>query len=243
MWPENLSDFGDYTTFIAVSFMLFSVYIVLCNTKFFCYTWYFVLQMAMLQFISSGLPKVAVPSTIHCDHLIEAQVGGDKDLSRAVVSNLELTFCWAFADIWQTSGWLWGEGFGLKTLEWLLTDVALTSGWPWTELGGIFQMPDFPLRKNMLWKIDWNHCLWKIIQLFWYEILVILSVIYPTCRVWNLFWILCRTWTRKSTTSCRQLGLNTESVSGSQAVASSIRSVLRTSNFSSVNKRFLQNTE
>merc|ERR1719318_2313911 len=33
----------------------------------------------MLQFISSGLPKVAVPSTIHCDHLIEAQLGGAKD--------------------------------------------------------------------------------------------------------------------------------------------------------------------
>lgn len=31
-------------------------------------------QMAMLQFISSGLAKVAVPSTIHCDHLIVAQV-------------------------------------------------------------------------------------------------------------------------------------------------------------------------
>lgn len=42
-------------------------------------------QMAMLQFISSGLPRVAVPSTIHCDHLIEAQVGGDKDLARAKV--------------------------------------------------------------------------------------------------------------------------------------------------------------
>ena len=42
-------------------------------------------QMAMLQFISSGLPRVAVPSTIHCDHLIEAQVGGDKDLERAKV--------------------------------------------------------------------------------------------------------------------------------------------------------------
>ena len=42
-------------------------------------------QMAMLQFISSGLPRVAVPSTIHCDHLIEAQLGGDKDLSRAIV--------------------------------------------------------------------------------------------------------------------------------------------------------------
>lgn len=43
-------------------------------------------QMAMLQFISSGLPKVAVPSTIHCDHLIEAQIGGEKDLRRAKVS-------------------------------------------------------------------------------------------------------------------------------------------------------------
>lgn len=42
-------------------------------------------QMAMLQFISSGLPKVAVPSTIHCDHLIEAQIGGAEDLQRAKV--------------------------------------------------------------------------------------------------------------------------------------------------------------
>ena len=42
-------------------------------------------QMAMLQFISSGLPRVAVPSTIHCDHLIEAQVGGAKDLAKAKV--------------------------------------------------------------------------------------------------------------------------------------------------------------
>ena len=41
--------------------------------------------MAMLQFISSGLPKVAVPSTIHCDHLIEAYVGGVKDLAKAKV--------------------------------------------------------------------------------------------------------------------------------------------------------------
>uniref|UniRef100_A0A182IXZ9 Aconitate hydratase, mitochondrial n=1 Tax=Anopheles atroparvus TaxID=41427 RepID=A0A182IXZ9_ANOAO len=47
-------------------------------------------QMAMLQFISSGLPKVAVPSTIHCDHLIEAQVGGVKDLARAKDINQEV---------------------------------------------------------------------------------------------------------------------------------------------------------
>ena len=36
-------------------------------------------QMAMLQFISSGLPKVAVPSTIHCDHLIEATTAPQTD--------------------------------------------------------------------------------------------------------------------------------------------------------------------
>jgi aconitate hydratase len=48
--------------------------------------------MAMLQFISSGLPQVAVPSTIHCDHLIEAQVGGEKDLARAKVGTILCCF-------------------------------------------------------------------------------------------------------------------------------------------------------
>ena len=46
--------------------------------------------MAMLQFISSGLPRVAVPSTIHCDHLIEAQIGGEQDLARAKDINKEV---------------------------------------------------------------------------------------------------------------------------------------------------------
>ncbi|KAF9953555.1 Aconitate hydratase mitochondrial [Mortierella alpina] len=47
-------------------------------------------QMALLQFMSAGLPNVAVPSTVHCDHLIEAQVGGVKDLSRAKDINKEV---------------------------------------------------------------------------------------------------------------------------------------------------------
>ncbi|KAL7754295.1 Aconitate hydratase mitochondrial [Sorochytrium milnesiophthora] len=47
-------------------------------------------QMALLQFMSAGLPKVAVPSTVHCDHLIEAQRGGDKDLPRANDINREV---------------------------------------------------------------------------------------------------------------------------------------------------------
>ena len=36
-------------------------------------------QMAVLQFISSGLPQTAVPSTIHCDHLIEGTTQAQAD--------------------------------------------------------------------------------------------------------------------------------------------------------------------
>uniref|UniRef100_T1JJR7 Aconitate hydratase, mitochondrial n=1 Tax=Strigamia maritima TaxID=126957 RepID=T1JJR7_STRMM len=62
-------------------------------------------QMAMLQFISSGLPRVAVPSTIHCDHLIEAQLGGEKDLSRAIELNKEVY------NFLSTAGAKYGVGF------------------------------------------------------------------------------------------------------------------------------------
>ncbi|GAB7337437.1 hypothetical protein MBLNU457_g2777t1 [Dothideomycetes sp. NU457] len=47
-------------------------------------------QMAILQFMSAGMPSVATPTTVHCDHLIEAQVGGDKDLARAQDINKEV---------------------------------------------------------------------------------------------------------------------------------------------------------
>merc|ERR1712112_398407 len=47
-------------------------------------------QMAVLQFISSGLPKVAVPSTIHCDHLIQAQIEGNADLAKIVITFLSI---------------------------------------------------------------------------------------------------------------------------------------------------------
>jgi len=40
-------------------------------------------QMALLQFMQAGRPKVAVPSTVHCDHLIQARDGANDDLSRA----------------------------------------------------------------------------------------------------------------------------------------------------------------
>ncbi|ETI25054.1 aconitate hydratase, mitochondrial [Cladophialophora carrionii CBS 160.54] len=47
-------------------------------------------QMAILQFMSAGMPSVATPTTVHCDHLIEAQIGGEKDLSRAKDINKEV---------------------------------------------------------------------------------------------------------------------------------------------------------
>lgn len=47
-------------------------------------------QMAILQFMSANLPQVATPSTVHCDHLIQAQIGGAKDLARAIDLNKEV---------------------------------------------------------------------------------------------------------------------------------------------------------
>ena len=47
-------------------------------------------QMALLQFIMAGKEKVAVPTTVHCDHLIQAKLGADKDLVSAKDSNYEV---------------------------------------------------------------------------------------------------------------------------------------------------------
>lgn len=47
-------------------------------------------QMAILQFMSAGTPKVAVPTTVHCDHLIQARVGAEKDMEAAIVENREV---------------------------------------------------------------------------------------------------------------------------------------------------------
>ena len=47
-------------------------------------------QMALLQFMQAGKPKVSVPSTVHCDHLIQAKVGADADLQRSLNENNEV---------------------------------------------------------------------------------------------------------------------------------------------------------
>jgi aconitate hydratase len=62
-------------------------------------------QMALLQFMSSGKKEVAVPSTVHCDHLIQARVGAKKDLLVAVDENQEVY------DFLQSVSQKYGLGF------------------------------------------------------------------------------------------------------------------------------------
>src|SRR3989442_1009598 len=47
-------------------------------------------QMALLQFMTAGLPQVAVPTTVHCDHLIQAHDGAAVDLLAAEEANQEV---------------------------------------------------------------------------------------------------------------------------------------------------------
>ena len=47
-------------------------------------------QMALLQFMSANKKETAVPTTVHCDHLIQAQIGAQDDLLRATSENKEV---------------------------------------------------------------------------------------------------------------------------------------------------------
>lgn len=47
-------------------------------------------QMTILQFVQSGLKQTAVPTTVHCDHLIQARVGSESDTKAAIYENNEV---------------------------------------------------------------------------------------------------------------------------------------------------------
>ena len=47
-------------------------------------------QMALLQFMQAGKSKVAVPTTVHCDHLIQSRICADKDLQEAINTSSEV---------------------------------------------------------------------------------------------------------------------------------------------------------
>lgn len=68
-------------------------------------------QMALLQFMMAGKAKVAVPSTVHCDHLIQAKVGAGADLERANDSNSEVyDFLSTVSDKYGVGFWKPGAG-------------------------------------------------------------------------------------------------------------------------------------
>lgn len=68
-------------------------------------------QMALLQFMHAGKPKVAVPTTVHCDHLIQAKVGAEKDLRRAnETSNEVFDFLESVSDKYGIGFWKPGAG-------------------------------------------------------------------------------------------------------------------------------------
>jgi aconitate hydratase len=47
-------------------------------------------QMTILEFMQSGLEKVRLPTTVHCDHLIQAKIGSDPDTKSALQENSEI---------------------------------------------------------------------------------------------------------------------------------------------------------
>ncbi|MFT4570037.1 MAG: aconitate hydratase [Hyphomicrobiaceae bacterium] len=69
-------------------------------------------QMALLQFMSAGKAEVAVPSTVHCDHLIQAHSGASADTSRASKENKEVYDFLSSVSAKYGLGF-WGPGSGI----------------------------------------------------------------------------------------------------------------------------------
>lgn len=68
-------------------------------------------QMALLQFMMAGKKKVAVPSTVHCDHLIQARVNAGKDMQEALNKNNEVfNFLESVSDKYGIGFWKPGAG-------------------------------------------------------------------------------------------------------------------------------------
>ena len=69
-------------------------------------------QMALLQFMNAGKDKVAVPASVHCDHLIRADVGATQDLPEACKTNKEVyDFLKSVSQKYHIG--FWGPGAGI----------------------------------------------------------------------------------------------------------------------------------
>ena len=72
-------------------------------------------QMALLQFMNAGKEKSAVPATVHCDHLIQANMGAKTDIDTATKSNSEVyDFLKSVSDKYGIGFWKPGAGISIK---------------------------------------------------------------------------------------------------------------------------------
>ena len=143
-------------------------------------------QMALLQFISAGMPSVANPTTVHCDHLIEAQVGGVKDLERAVSINKEVYDFLASACAKYNIGF-WKPGSGIIH-QILLENYAFPGG---LLIGtGVYYDPHNKLLSNLLTLLE---TLIRLTLAAWAWLLSVLAVVSrpgnPQNNFCLIFWL------------------------------------------------------
>jgi aconitate hydratase len=104
-------------------------------------------QMALLQFMQAGKARTAVPTTVHCDHLILARVGAKKDLQDSLTLNREVF------DFLASVSNKYGIGFykpGAGIIHQVLLEnyafpgglmIGTDSHWPWSRLAWAARMP------------------------------------------------------------------------------------------------------
>jgi hypothetical protein len=101
-------------------------------------------QMALLQLVSAGMDTAAVPTTVHCDHLIKAQIGGAKDLECAIRINKEVYDFLATAT---------AKARVMLSFVLLLDPICDFSVWPWILEARLWNYPsDHP--RTMLSPVD-----------------------------------------------------------------------------------------
>ena len=112
-------------------------------------------QSAMLQFMQTGRDKVAIPTTIHCDHLIEARVESDPDLKDSIDENNEVyEFLKTVAAKYGAGFWAPGAGIIHQVEQDLLHGARICLHFRGKVQGfcpdlqvhtGLFRPPDEPL--------------------------------------------------------------------------------------------------
>ena len=117
-------------------------------------------QMALLQFMQAGKEKAAVPSTVHCDHLIQAKVGAQDDLVVAKETNKEVY------DFLSSVSGKYGIGFW-KPGAGIIHQVVLENyAFPGGMMIGRRKFSFNPCFNGILSSIEWRNCLEQLTQRF-----------------------------------------------------------------------------